>query len=144
MALKGWGNSFYTTQGPQGKGMTKAESAYPQNSSNPDENRLHEFSADMFEISVGAHACAMNSRLKAAPTFTIPEREFLRCSAVRTSPQEVTVVLAVNVSMTDQETAAFKGAGILLLFLEQRGEHSVFGWSVVHRLRDGRHSHLFS
>jgi len=29
----------------------------------------------MFEISVGAHLCAMHSRLKAAPTVTISERK---------------------------------------------------------------------
>jgi hypothetical protein len=49
--------------------------AYPQNSSIPDENWLDSFSPDMFEISVGAHSCAMNSRLKAAPTITLSERK---------------------------------------------------------------------
>jgi hypothetical protein len=34
----------------------------------------------MFAISVGAHSCAMNSRLKAAPTITLSEREMLGCS----------------------------------------------------------------
>jgi hypothetical protein len=38
----------------------------------------------MFEISVGAHSCAMDSRLKAAPTITISaEREIFRFSCVR-------------------------------------------------------------
>jgi hypothetical protein len=49
--------------------------AYPQNSSIPDENWLDSFSPDMFEISVGAHSGAMNSRLKAAPTITLSERK---------------------------------------------------------------------
>jgi len=38
----------------------------------------------MFEISVGAHSCAMNSRLKAAPTITLSAREMLGFSWVRT------------------------------------------------------------
>ena len=59
--------------------------AYPQNSSNPDENWLHKFSSNMFDISVGAHSCAMNSRLKAAPTITLSEREMLRFSWIRIS-----------------------------------------------------------
>ena len=58
--------------------------AYPESSSNPDENRLHMFYPNMFEISVGAHSCAMDSRLKAAPTITISaEREIFRFSCVR-------------------------------------------------------------
>ena len=35
----------------------------------------------MFEISVGAHSCAMNSRLKAAPTTTI----LFLCDSLRAS-----------------------------------------------------------
>jgi len=38
----------------------------------------------MFKISVGAHSCAMNSRLKAAPTITLPEKEMLKFAWVRT------------------------------------------------------------
>ena len=36
------------------------------------------------QIPVGAHSCAMNSRLKAAPTIILSEREMLRFSWVRT------------------------------------------------------------
>jgi len=57
----------------------------------------------MFEISVGAHSCAMNSRLKAAPTITLSEREMLGCSWVRTYLQEVTVLLGVNWRITDKQ-----------------------------------------
>jgi hypothetical protein len=45
----------------------------------------------------------MHSRLKAAPTITLSERELLRCSCVRTSLQEVTVVLGVNWRITDKQ-----------------------------------------
>jgi len=37
----------------------------------------------MFEISVGAHSCAMHSRLKAAPSIIIYGREMPRFSWVR-------------------------------------------------------------
>ena len=42
----------------------------------------------MFYISVGAHSCAMHSRLKAAPTITLSEREmqekdFLRYTQIK-------------------------------------------------------------
>ena len=43
------------------------------------------------------------SRLKAAPTIILSEREMLRCSCVRTQLQEVTVVLAVNWRITDKQ-----------------------------------------
>jgi hypothetical protein len=39
----------------------------------------------MCEISVGAHSCAMHSRLKAAPTANIPEREIPGFSYARIS-----------------------------------------------------------
>ena len=52
---------------------------------------------------VGAHSCAMNSRLKAAPTITLSEREKLGFGWVRTSPQEVTAVLGVNWRITDKQ-----------------------------------------
>jgi hypothetical protein len=45
----------------------------------------------------------MNSRLKAAPTITISQREMLGFSWVRTSLQEVTVVLGGNWRITDKE-----------------------------------------
>jgi hypothetical protein len=61
----------------------------------------------MFEISVGAHSCAMNSRLKAAPTITLSARELLRFSWVRTYLQEVTVVLGVNWRITDNQIVLF-------------------------------------
>ena len=38
---------------------------------------LLKISPDMSKISVGEHSCAMNSRLKAAPTITLSEREML-------------------------------------------------------------------
>ena len=41
---------------------------------------LHENLTKHIEIAVGAHSCAMNSRLKAAPTINISEREILRLS----------------------------------------------------------------
>ena len=31
-------------------------------------------------FTVGAHSCAMDSRLKAAPTITLSERDMLRCA----------------------------------------------------------------
>jgi hypothetical protein len=43
------------------------------------------------------------SRLKAAPTIILSEREMLRCSCVRTYPQEVTVVRGVNWRITDKQ-----------------------------------------
>ena len=46
--------------------------------------RREEEKRNMFDISVGAHSCAMHSRLKAAPTITISEREMLRFGWVRT------------------------------------------------------------
>jgi hypothetical protein len=49
----------------------------------------------------------MHSRLKAAPTITLSEREMLRCSWVRTSLQEVTVVLGVNWSIEDKQIMKF-------------------------------------
>jgi hypothetical protein len=58
--------------------------AYPQNSSIPDEKGFDIFQPDIFAISVGAHSCAMHSRLKAAPTITLSERELLGFSWVRT------------------------------------------------------------
>ena len=74
--------------------------AYPHNSSTSDENWLHMFSSNMFDLSVGAHSCAMNSRLKAAPTITIR------------SGREITVVLGVNWRIMDQQisvSAACRG-----------------------------------
>jgi len=50
----------------------------------------------MFEISAGAHLCAINSRLKAAPAITLSEREMLGFSRGRTKPRDGTVVLGVN------------------------------------------------
>ena len=49
-------------------------------------------------------SCAMHSRLKAAPTITLSEREMLRCGCVRTYLQEVTFVLAGNRRITDKQT----------------------------------------
>ena len=45
----------------------------------------------------------MHSRLKAAPTIPLSEREMLRWSCVRISLQEATVVLAVNWRITDKQ-----------------------------------------
>jgi len=83
------------------------KSAYPQKSSNPDENRLYEFYPNRYKISVGAHSCAMHSRLKAAPTIALSEREVLRCVWVRTSLKEVTIVLGVNGRITDKQINVF-------------------------------------
>ncbi len=58
-------------------------------------------------MSVGAHLCAMNSRLKAAPTTTLSEREILRCSCGRTYFQEVTVVLGFSWRITDKQIHFF-------------------------------------
>ena len=49
----------------------------------------------------------MHSRLKAAPTITLSERELLRFSWVRTSLQEVTVVSGVNWRITDKQKAYY-------------------------------------
>jgi hypothetical protein len=40
-----------------------------------DENWFDTYSADMFDISAGAHLCAMNVRLKAAHTITVSEKK---------------------------------------------------------------------
>jgi hypothetical protein len=45
----------------------------------------------------------MHSRLKAAPTITLSEREMLGFSWVRTYLQEVTVLLGVNWRITDKQ-----------------------------------------
>ena len=45
----------------------------------------------------------MYSRLKAAPTSTLAEREMLRFSWVKTKLQEVTVVIGVNGRITDKQ-----------------------------------------
>jgi hypothetical protein len=66
--------------------MPKSRTRFsPQKSSNTNEKWLHKFSSKMVDISVGAHSCAMNSRLKAAPTTTIAQRQMLRFSWVRIS-----------------------------------------------------------
>jgi hypothetical protein len=75
----------------------------------PDENWLDTFSVDMFQISVGAHSCAMHSRLKAAPTVKLSEREMLRLSWARTYAREVTVVLGVNWRITNKQKTLFGG-----------------------------------
>jgi len=68
-----------------------------------DANRLYEFWPHMFAMSVGAHSCAMHSRLKAAPTITISAREILGFSCARTSLKEVTIVLGVNWRITEKQ-----------------------------------------
>ena len=50
----------------------------------------------------------MHSRLKAAPTITLSERGMLRFSWVRTSLQEVTIVLGVNWRMMDTRKDYYK------------------------------------
>jgi hypothetical protein len=49
----------------------------------------------------------MHSRLKAAPTITLSERDLLGFSWVRTSLQEVTVLLGVNWRTTNKQIIQF-------------------------------------
>jgi len=46
--------------------------------------QYYSVSRPQHQISLGAYSHAMHSRLKAAPTITISEREILRFSRVRT------------------------------------------------------------
>ena len=55
----------------------------------------------MFEIPVGAHSCAMHSRLKAAPTITISERkmqdtDFLRYTQIQFNNRREAYSVAVG------------------------------------------------
>jgi len=54
-----------------------------------DEKWLHMFPSNMFDIPAGAHSCAMHSRLKAAPTITISQREMLRFGWVKSKPVSI-------------------------------------------------------